>query len=569
MVSHRFMGKGKMKQTIEARQERPLLNYAVSKLNPDIFSHPVWVRFSRQKVVHAPAILDQLLSSAESLQQDEPGSACQILLVCAVYQNLSEQDVTALETIRYTLDLAKRADYTSGVLWANWGATAICFQHEDFNQAAGHLKDLEATLNHLNEWVLADFVNVIRQSVCQSEMTSARRQAYLSDEMSSDDLLHFTCVWFQNWGSSSLDLELDGQSKREHWHAPGLFHKWGLKLNNHTNRERQPSVWSSIRSLLRLQQYHSRPAPGNGEEKVQQKPVEVSPDTFSLERVPKPEVDIPATEITSPRAKGTHKRKSSYPKKQDPIALTVQMLGTFSLTIGDTSPKLPASRALSVFKYLLLHHKQKTPRDILMDTFWPDAGLEAARNNLNVAMHNLRQALRSVTRLPVISFEDGVYYLEPSLEIWLDVEEFDRCVKEGRQLEAKNELATAIAEYEISINLYRGDLLADSPYEEWTVLERERLRVAYLDTLDHLSQIIFSQERYSACVALCQLILSRDICREDAHCRLMRCYTRLGQFSLALRQYQVCVEALQTELQVNPTPETTWLYEKIHHHEKV
>ncbi|MGE5376926.1 MAG: AfsR/SARP family transcriptional regulator, partial [Bacteroidota bacterium] len=246
-----------------------------------------------------------------------------------------------------------------------------------------------------------------------------------------------------------------------------------------------------------------------------------------------------------------------------------QMLGTFSLTIGDTSPKLPASRALSVFKYLLLHHKQKIPRDVLMDTFWPDAGLEAARNNLNVAMHNLRQALRSFTRLPVISFEDGVYYLEPSVEIWLDVEEFDRCVKEGRQLEAKNELAAAIAEYEISINLYRGDLLADNPYEEWTVLERERLRVAYLDILDHLSQIIFIQERYSACVTLCQLILSRDLCREDAHCRLMRCYSRLGQYSLALRQYQVCVEALQTELQVNPTPETAWLYEKIHQHEKV
>ncbi len=103
-----------------------------------------------------------------------------------------------------------------------------------------------------------------------------------------------------------------------------------------------------------------------------------------------------------------------------------------------------------------------------------------------------------------------------------------------------------MTEYEIAINLYRGDFLSDTPYDSWTVLDRERLRISYLETLDHLSQIYFSQERYSACAPLCQLILSRDLCREDAHCRLMQCYSRLGQGPLALRQYQICVEALRS-----------------------
>jgi DNA-binding SARP family transcriptional activator len=155
------------------------------------------------------------------------------------------------------------------------------------------------------------------------------------------------------------------------------------------------------------------------------------------------------------------------------------------------------------------------------------------------------------------------------MELWLDVEEFEHCVEQGQRLESQLQITEAIAEYEIAINLYRGDFLAENPYEGWTVLERERLRITYLDTLDHLSQIYFDQERYGLCVTLCQLILNRDLCREDAHCRLMRCYSRLGQGPLALRQYQICAEALQTELEVVPAPETTEIYERIHRHEHI
>jgi DNA-binding SARP family transcriptional activator len=275
----------------------------------------------------------------------------------------------------------------------------------------------------------------------------------------------------------------------------------------------------------------------------------------------------PSHPATSPQKISASKKKASSRKKTSRISLTIQMLGPFRITIQDFSPKLPTSRALSVFQYLLLHHKQDTPREVLMELFWPDAEPGAARNNLNVAIHKLRQALRKVTDLTVICFEEGAYRLANNLEIWLDVDEFDHCVKEGRKSEAINQLTVAIAEYEIAINLYQGDLLADLPYEEWPVLERERLRVAYLDTLDRLSQIHFSQERYSACLTLCQIIINRDVCREDIHCRIMKCYSRLSQRSLALRQYQICAEALHAELDVEPAPETIYLYEQIRRHQ--
>jgi DNA-binding SARP family transcriptional activator len=49
----------------------------------------------------------------------------------------------------------------------------------------------------------------------------------------------------------------------------------------------------------------------------------------------------------------------------------------------------------------------------------------------------------------------------------------------------------------------------------------------------------------------------------------MQCYSRLGQAPLALRQYQICVDALRAELEVDPAPETIQLYERIHRHEQI
>jgi DNA-binding SARP family transcriptional activator len=203
-----------------------------------------------------------------------------------------------------------------------------------------------------------------------------------------------------------------------------------------------------------------------------------------------------------------------------------------------------------------------------MDLFWPDADPETARNNLNVAIHAIRRALRGVTDCPVILYRNGAYSIAPDMQIWLDVEEFERLVNAGQRVESRNQSA-AVSEYESAISIYQGDFLEDTPYEGWTVLTRESLRMAYLNTLDSVSRIYFSQQRYAACIMACQHILERDRCREDAHCMLMRCYNRQGQDHMALRQYQACMEALRLELDVAPAPTTTRLYQQIREHRRV
>jgi DNA-binding SARP family transcriptional activator len=169
----------------------------------------------------------------------------------------------------------------------------------------------------------------------------------------------------------------------------------------------------------------------------------------------------------------------------------------------------------------------------------------------------------------VVVFQDGAYRLAPGLRLWVDVAEFERGAEAGRRLEQAGAQAAAIAEYERAATLYRDDFVADEPYEEWPVLARERLRLEHLDLLDRLSRLLFDQGRYAACVAVCRRIIELDACREDAHRRLIRCYSRQGHPHLALRQYLVCAARLRAELDVDPAPATVRLQEAVRRHQPV
>lgn len=250
--------------------------------------------------------------------------------------------------------------------------------------------------------------------------------------------------------------------------------------------------------------------------------------------------------------------------------LTAYLLGPCRVVLsGRTIESWPSARGRSVLKYLLSQRDRAVPREVLMDLFWPDASPESARNSLNVALHGLRQALRMAGDQQVILFENGSYHFGPDLSIWIDVEEFERGCQAAQRLEKAGQIAAAAAEYEVAVSLYQDDFFADDPYEEWPVLTRERLRVMFLDALDRLSQIYFGRGQYAMCISLCQRILARDNCREDAHCRLMRCHARQGQQNLALRQYQLCTEALRAELGVEPDATTADLHQRIRRHESV
>jgi DNA-binding SARP family transcriptional activator len=251
--------------------------------------------------------------------------------------------------------------------------------------------------------------------------------------------------------------------------------------------------------------------------------------------------------------------------------LIVYCLGEFRVYQGDKPvTDWPSGRGKSIFKYLLTHRSRHIAKDILMDIFWRNYSPESARNNLNVAIFGLRKALKADRPdFDHIIFKDEHYMFNPNMNVWVDFEEFMQHYETGHIFQRKGALPEAIREYEIAEDLYQGDFLEEDLYEDWPMLQREALRESFLNILDELIRYYFNDKKYPVCIRICQKLLTKDSWREDCHRRLMRCYSILGQRNLALRQYDLCIQALERELDVRPSHETHALYQRIRNGEPV
>jgi DNA-binding SARP family transcriptional activator len=243
-------------------------------------------------------------------------------------------------------------------------------------------------------------------------------------------------------------------------------------------------------------------------------------------------------------------------------AMAVHCLGPFEVYFDDVLVESwPNGKGKAIFKYLVTQRDRPVGKEILMDLFWPSSEPHAARNNLNVAIYGLRQALAQVDRShSVVLFEKDCYLLNPNVELWLDYEAFEQHLAAARALEQQNELALAIDKYRCAEALYRGEFLEEDRYEDWPDPLRRGLTEEYITLLDRLSEHYLSQGEYGDCAVLCRKILTVDACHEEAHRRLIRCWSRQGLPHLAVRQYHVCRHALSRELDLQPSRETTELF---------
>lgn len=269
-------------------------------------------------------------------------------------------------------------------------------------------------------------------------------------------------------------------------------------------------------------------------------------------------VAVPETSTTTPV-------KPDEPIESGVPSLAVYCLGLFRVYQNDQPIHAwPSNKGQAIFKYLLAHRDRPIAKEVLMELFWPEATSEAARNNLNVAIYGLRRALRQgYPEFSHVLFQNDAYLLNPALHIWIDAEEFTQQIRAGQRLMLRGELEQAIYADRAAEALYQGEFFEEDRYEDWILPLRQSLQDEYLTLLDRLSRHYLKQEAYDACILMCGKLLTIDSCRENAHRRLMRCYSRQGHHHMALRQYQLCVEALQRELEVAPDEATQALYAQI------
>ena len=270
-------------------------------------------------------------------------------------------------------------------------------------------------------------------------------------------------------------------------------------------------------------------------------------------------------------------------RQQETPRVAVYCLGTFRLVIdGVPVTRWRSGKAQALCQYLATHAGRLIPRQELLDALWPAPDALAAGTSLKVAVHVLRQVLDEATSqvradqacdgqagsaqgasgqpLLTVRTHDLGYRLD-SPALWLDVAEFERCCALARRLEREGHYAEAMAQYTRAAALYGGDFLPAAE-ADWAVFRREALKDQVLLVLGRLADAALAAGDFETCLLRCQQVLAHDPCREDAYRLLMLCHGRLGQRGRVRRWYELCVQTLQTDLEVAPEPETERVYQQ-------
>ena len=246
--------------------------------------------------------------------------------------------------------------------------------------------------------------------------------------------------------------------------------------------------------------------------------------------------------------------------------LRLQLFGRFCATYdGRELYSFEAGKVQDLLCYLLLHRKPHA-RETLAGLFWGESSTSQSKKYLRQTLWQLQATVESslgpLNRRVALVEADWVR-LNPALDLWLDVAEFERACSLVNGISSRELDANSAQSLHEAAQLYTADLL-EGCYQDWCLYERERLQNLYLTTLDTLISYSEANKEYQRGLSYAAEILRYDPARERAHCQMMRLYHAAGDRTAALRQYQRCVVALKNELGVHPSARTIKLMKIIH-----
>src|SRR5919198_1609023 len=240
--------------------------------------------------------------------------------------------------------------------------------------------------------------------------------------------------------------------------------------------------------------------------------------------------------------------KPGREKTAAPSSLEIHLLGPFRVAVDGRAVEgrhWSRRKPALLVKLLALQPHHQLHREQLRELLCPDLDAAAAANNLHKAIHLARHALEpglgsGAESHFILTRGQQVGLCAPG-GLWVDAVEFERASAEAIRGEDAGACEAALA-------LYGGDLLAEDLYEDWAAARREQLRTQYHELLAKLAHLYEARGEYRRGLERPKKLIAPQPANQEAGRRLMRRYALAGDKHQALRQYQLCREALRKEL---------------------
>ena len=211
----------------------------------------------------------------------------------------------------------------------------------------------------------------------------------------------------------------------------------------------------------------------------------------------------------------------------------IVLLGEFAVRRNGEVLAL-SSDAQRLVAFLALR-RRRLPRTLVAGALWLEQSQERAYGNLRSTLWRLRRDAASIIQADAHSLS-----IAPGVDV-----DVDRATRQARALSGGGRNYT--------LELFLEDLLPGW-YDEWVLIERERLRQQSLHALEAIASALCDRKEHGAAVQAALHAIRIDPFRESAHRCLIRIHLDEGNASEALRQFEAYRTTLAEELGLAPSP---------------
>lgn len=251
-------------------------------------------------------------------------------------------------------------------------------------------------------------------------------------------------------------------------------------------------------------------------------------------------------------------RSSSRPGSPRRPEIEARALGQSSVSLDGqaiSEAQWRSVRAKEILFFLLSADGAQT-RENITAAVWPELSPAKAASNFYINTYRLRRALHP----RIITLEQGRYLINPNLEIWFDVLEFEKLIKASDDADLSD--AELMPNLEKAILLYEGQFLAEI-YSEWAAEKRQELENGYVKALMLLARLSSARGQHYRAVGLLEKLLAIDPYQDEVYCQLIEEHLAMGNDLAASGLYKRYIETVARELDLVPSARMRSLYKRI------
>ncbi|MDZ4765010.1 MAG: bacterial transcriptional activator domain-containing protein [Chloroflexota bacterium] len=220
------------------------------------------------------------------------------------------------------------------------------------------------------------------------------------------------------------------------------------------------------------------------------------------------------------------------PPKQSTDMLDVRALGPGFVTFNGHTVDIWEGHLPRLLFFFALDRPVIT-RSEICQAFWATLDAEQAVNVFHVTKRRLHKALNT----DVLIHEDGIYRINPNLDLHYDAAEFVTLLLNGRDIANPNRIDA----YQRALELYRGAFLLGHS-DRWIVERRAHYQIGYLEAINAIAGHWLADQRPEHALSVYQHALVDAEWRETIQCKIMRLYLLMGRRSEAAAQLQRVIE---------------------------